>query len=484
MKIWKKIIIATLISILLGVVSILIFGKTTTSKVEIRDGVTNADDYSVVITNESIAECISKEIKKDTLMLKFRSISHGKTSYQVLLDGEEVFYGHVYVYKFGTITNEYIIGNVDGDIAIPILNTVLLIYILGLLIKRLISNMKQNIYQYRNIYYFGLVILVFFLAISQFVLIFNYNGLVNTINTLVSITGLMSFYLYPIAVIVSILITISNIVLIIKEGFSIRNMVGVVLGLILAITPYLPDVIYSYILQNGIIDIFNEQGIALYIYRFFEVSIYNVIAYSNCILIGTIIATYRAAKHIPKFDKDYIIILGCQIRKDGTLTKLLKGRVDRAIDFSKMQKENSNKDIIFVVSGGKGSDEVTSEAQAMKNYLLQCKIPEENILLEDKSKNTLENMKYSTELINNKNANIAYSTTNYHVFRAGVDASEFVKHAEGIGAKTRAYFWITAFIREFIATIRSEIKKHILMLILISFTTICMISLQYLANIM
>lgn len=39
---------------------------------------------------------------------------------------------------------------------------------------------------------------------------------------------------------------------------------------------------------------------------------------------------------------------------------------------------------------------------------------------ETKSTNTLQNMKFSKELINNDKAKIAFSTTNYHVFRSGI----------------------------------------------------------------
>ena len=39
----------------------------------------------------------------------------------------------------------------------------------------------------------------------------------------------------------------------------------------------------------------------------------------------------------------------------------------------------TGKDIIFVPSGGKGDDEVISEAQAIKNYLMEQGIDEGNI---------------------------------------------------------------------------------------------------------
>ena len=83
--------------------------------------------------------------------------------------------------------------------------------------------------------------------------------------------------------------------------------------------------------------------------------------------------------------------------------------------------------------------------------------------MEDKSVNTRENLRFSYDLIKKRdeNANIAFSTTNYHVFRTGCMADEDGIPAEGIGAKTKTYFWINAFIREFIATLHYEKKSHI-----------------------
>jgi uncharacterized SAM-binding protein YcdF (DUF218 family) len=107
-----------------------------------------------------------------------------------------------------------------------------------------------------------------------------------------------------------------------------------------------------------------------------------------------------------------MIILGCKIRNDGTLTPLLKGRVDKAIEFRNKQLKETGKDLIFIPSGGKGKDEVISEGDAIKRYLLENKINEKNILVENKSKSTDENIKFSYKLINNKKAKIAYSTTN------------------------------------------------------------------------
>ena len=203
-------------------------------------------------------------------------------------------------------------------------------------------------------------------------------------------------------------------------------------------------------------------------------------------VMGTIILSTKAAKRIPAFDKDYILILGCQIKKDGTLTNLLKGRADRAIEFAKMQEEASGKDIVFIPSGGKGDDEIISEAEAIRNYLVETGIDESCILVENKSANTFENLRNSMELIRKDgkadDPKIAFSTTNYHVFRSGVFASQQGIRADGIGAKTKRYFWINAFIREFIAALVSEWKIHFAIIISWIVLITMMIGIVYFSN--
>ena len=78
----------------------------------------------------------------------------------------------------------------------------------------------------------------------------------------------------------------------------------------------------------------------------------------------------------------------------------------------------------------------------MKKCLMEQGIKEENIIVEDKSKNTYENVKLSDKIIRerNKDAKVAFSTTNYHVFRGGAIAKEQNLNYEGIGAKTKHIF--------------------------------------------
>ena len=91
-------------------------------------------------------------------------------------------------------------------------------------------------------------------------------------------------------------------------------------------------------------------------------------------------------------------------------------------------------------------------------------------------------MKLFYKLIKNKDSNIAFSTTNYHVFRAGLLATEIGLNLEGIGSRTKNYFMVNAFIREYIGSIYSEKKKHLIIILIIIFVTISMIIITYLSN--
>ena len=55
---------------------------------------------------------------------------------------------------------------------------------------------------------------------------------------------------------------------------------------------------------------------------------------------------------------------------------------------------------------------------------------------------------------------MAYSTTNYHVFRAGLMARRVKMRAQGMGAKTKWYFWPNANVREFVGILAEDRLKQ------------------------
>ena len=191
---------------------------------------------------------------------------------------------------------------------------------------------------------------------------------------------------------------------------------------------------------------------------------------------------------------DYIIIHGAGL--DGPRpTPLLAGRIDKALELWNKQHQHGK----FVVSGGQGADEIVSEAQAMRDYLLEKGVSADAILMEDKSTTTWENLRYSLAIINadrttgvgatsaatvasrdvttaasdastsdvsgtatsSSGFTTAVVTSDFHVFRCAEYAHNLGIKADGIGSHTKGWYWPTAFIREFIAITKAHLWPYL-----------------------
>ena len=153
---------------------------------------------------------------------------------------------------------------------------------------------------------------------------------------------------------------------------------------------------------------------------------------------------------LPKgLDCDYIIIHGCGLIDGERISPLLRGRADKALKVYRAAGGRAK----LVPSGGKGNDEQVSEAQAIKTYLLTQGVPEEDIIIEEASATTYENLKNVQEMLDGEGTPHKYIfvTNNYHVFRTGLLAKSLGMDAQGVGCVTAAYYWPSAFIREYIA---------------------------------
>lgn len=109
---------------------------------------------------------------------------------------------------------------------------------------------------------------------------------------------------------------------------------------------------------------------------------------------------------------DYIIVLGAQIRPDGP-SVVLRYRLDAAVEYLE-----ENPDTKCIVSGGQGVNEPVTEAKGMAEYLMQHGIEADRILLEDQSRNTLQNMRFSMALMEDPEASVGIVTNDFHLYRA------------------------------------------------------------------
>ena len=167
----------------------------------------------------------------------------------------------------------------------------------------------------------------------------------------------------------------------------------------------------------------------------------------------------------PRYNQNYIIVLGAGLLNGETVSPLLAKRIDKAIAFYWAQSKATLNPPILLMSGGQGSDEKVPEAIAMKQYALAKGIPERDILVEANSTTTLENMRFSKELMDQQTGGpyrAIFTSNNYHIFRAGLYAKQAGLKADGIGAKTAFYYLPNAFLREYIAILALHKKRHLI----------------------
>ncbi|MDR1390543.1 MAG: YdcF family protein [Treponema sp.] len=153
---------------------------------------------------------------------------------------------------------------------------------------------------------------------------------------------------------------------------------------------------------------------------------------------------------------DYIILLGAGLNgKNPSLT--LTRRINTAIDYLKL-----NQNTKIIVSGGRGRDEDISEAEVISNVLQNNGISAEHIVLEDKSRNTLENLKYSGEIINDYNKKVLIVSSEFHLFRAKSIAKKIgYKNIYTLASKSPRILLVNYYVREYFAVIKEIIVKNI-----------------------
>lgn len=145
---------------------------------------------------------------------------------------------------------------------------------------------------------------------------------------------------------------------------------------------------------------------------------------------------------------DFCVVLGAQWKTSGP-SDVLRRRLDKAAEYLK-----ENPATVVIVSGGQGPDEIISEAEGMRQYLMDAGIEEERILMEDKSTSTRENLAFSAGLIDMKNGRTVVVTNNFHVFRAVKIAEKQGYQAEGLAADSVVWMIPNNLLREFFGVVK------------------------------
>ena len=114
-------------------------------------------------------------------------------------------------------------------------------------------------------------------------------------------------------------------------------------------------------------------------------------------------------------DEDAVIVLGCKVNESG-VSNSLKARLDTTLEYHSINPKAK-----IIVTGGQGSNEPMTEAEAMKRYLVANGVPENIIYKEDKSTSTNENFANSKKILENlfDDDYTAFIITNsFHAYRS------------------------------------------------------------------
>ena len=452
------------------------------------------EGIQVEVERPEVLKAGEPEIRDGYLRIRLKPEGPGRTDVTFRTkDGES---DALQVLRVGPLHTVYDMnsGGFSGDSAVLIALTVFWALVGAIMIWHFRQARGTGFYAYGTIYYAGFGIFALATALTMLQVTVSHlmspatYPMLSAYSTINGASMQFMMLTMPAMVLFALAMSVSNIVLLRHERLGIQNVLGLIAGLILLLGEGIGLFLFSRDFAGsewqGRVDSTLQNTYA------------TVFAYFECVLTGAAICTVKAAGHEPEPNQDYIVILGCWFRPDGSLPPLLRGRADRALAFWRHQKETTGKEAVFIPSGGQGRDEPMAEAEAIRRYLAAQGIPDRLILPEDRAVNTFQNMAFSRKIMEEQarptDAGAAdavrngdesqrimeegaqqthpepfraiYATTNYHVFRSGVWAAEAGLKAEGIGSRTRWWFWPNAFLRETVGLLQKRWKQELLFL--------------------
>ena len=173
---------------------------------------------------------------------------------------------------------------------------------------------------------------------------------------------------------------------------------------------------------------------------------------------------------------NYVIVLGAQVRGN-TISRTLERRLAKAVEYAAYHPNT-----VFVLSGGQGDDEDVTEASAMYRYMKSHGVPDYQLLKEEESRSTYENIVYSKMLIMERERirratlraamaeygyllppdeeitiRVGILTSNFHELRAkGIARQVGISNVSGISATSDPVLFVHFCVRECFAILKDK----------------------------
>ena len=157
-----------------------------------------------------------------------------------------------------------------------------------------------------------------------------------------------------------------------------------------------------------------------------------------------ILCVFWMETHLPpEGEADVILVLGAQVKEDGTPSVALERRMGVALEAYR-EKERP-----IICCGGRGTNEPAAEGDVMRAWLTAQGCREADVLAETASVNTRENLINAKSMMEAEGCSRALIvTSDYHVPRALALARQVGIEASGRGSESKPEYFIKNHLRE------------------------------------
>ena len=165
---------------------------------------------------------------------------------------------------------------------------------------------------------------------------------------------------------------------------------------------------------------------------------------------GLIGFVYYKETHLPeRQESDVIIVLGAQVKEDGTPSVALERRLTAALE------SYQEKPQLIIVCGAQGINEPRAEGDVMRDWLIEKGVRPEDVVAETASFNTRENLVYARAIMEHRGlAQALVVTSDYHVARALELCRQVGISATGKGSPSKPEYFIKNHLREGLSWIK------------------------------
>ena len=151
---------------------------------------------------------------------------------------------------------------------------------------------------------------------------------------------------------------------------------------------------------------------------------------------------------------EVIIVLGAQVKADGTPSVALERRMTAALEVYREKPQ------IIICCGAKGENEPEAEGAVMRRWMVDHGVREEDVIAETESFNTRQNLLNAKALMARRGLEEALViTSDYHVARALALCRDAGIQATGKGSPSKPEYFIKNHIREGLSWIKYMLER-------------------------